>query len=58
MNLKKQDMIRLLLILFTTLPYWQDPNVNAVGKEFKDAANAVKTDAIETGKSVKGIVTE
>lgn len=33
MNLKKQDMIRLLLILFTTLPYWQDPNVNAVGKE-------------------------
>jgi len=33
-------------------------NVNAVGKEFKDAANAVKTDAIETSKSVKGIVTE
>lgn len=33
-------------------------NVNAVGKEFKDAANAVKTDAVETGKSVKGIAAE
>ena len=33
-------------------------NVKAVGKEFKEVANTVKTDAIETGKSVKGIVTE
>ena len=33
-------------------------NAKAVGKGFKDAANAIKTDAIETGKSVKGIVTE
>ncbi len=33
-------------------------NAKAVGKEFKDAANTVKTDAIETGKSVKEIVAE
>lgn len=33
-------------------------NAKAAGKEFKDAAKAVKTTAIETGKSVKEIVTE
>lgn len=33
-------------------------NAKVVKKEFKDAANTVKTTAIETGKSVKGIVTE
>ena len=33
-------------------------NVKAVGKEFKDAANTVKTDAMETSKSVKAIVVE
>ena len=33
-------------------------NAKVVKKEFKDAANAVKTTAIETGKSVKEIVTE
>ena len=33
-------------------------NAKAVGKELKAAANTVKTDAIETGKSVKEIVIE
>ena len=33
-------------------------NAKAVGKEFKDTTNAVKTTAIETGKSVKEIVKE
>ena len=33
-------------------------NAKAAGQELKDAAKAVKTTAIETGKSVKEIVTE
>lgn len=33
-------------------------NAKAAGKELKAVANTVKTDAIETGKSVKEIVTE
>ena len=33
-------------------------NAKSVGKELKDTANAVKTDAIETGKSVKEVATK
>ena len=32
--------------------------IKAAGKELKEAAKAVKNDAVETGKSVKSIVTE